>query len=426
MSQQQSLNYMDYYNDFTNNLKKINEKSNKYINLMNTLINFVIIIIVLFFLYEQKNQDNQIFKKYILFALLFILVLILAKIVVIFLFWFLGFASPKMKKLLSIVKDRCDPLIKIPITSLDKFSVTNPNTNRPLDLCIRDFYWPGVYRPYRTINKGKIFDSLYKLNENVGRNFRALSFEVNNKGNNLVIGNSLKLDDTFNIIKKGFQKNLPTILYFELNYGNINSLHEQLYSKILKFFGDKLLFVQQGFVGMGGIYSLPNIPIKETLGKYIIITNKYPTNNLNLNSIINGVMKKDRQYIKKFNYTSSTANRGINYNLVNIKRFIDDNKKFMTIAIPSNMTEVNIADCKKNGIQIALVDMLAYKGYTTNRTYNSLKEWEDSKKSLILKPDNLRYFPPKVFKPVKQNPKLVMNPDTNPVKVQSIYGNFNM
>ena len=426
MSDQQSLNYMDYYNDFTNNLKKINEKSNKYISLMNTLINFVIIVIVLFFLYEQKNQDNQIFKKYILFALLFILVLILAKIVVIFLFWFLGFASPKMKRLLATVKDRCDPLIKIPVTSLNKFSVTNPNTNAPLDLCIRDFYWPGVHRPYRTINNGKIYDSLYKLNENISRNFRALSFEVNNKGNELVIGNSLKLDDTFNIIKNGFQKNLPTILYFELNYGNINSLHEQLYSKILKFFGDKLLFVQQGFVGMGGIYSLPNIPIKETLGKYIIITNKYPTNNLNLNSIINGVMKKDRQYINKFNYTSSTANRGINYNLVNIKRFVDNNKKYMTISIPSNMTEVNISDCKKNGIQIALVDMLAYKGYTTNRTYNSLKEWQDSKKSLILKPDNLRYFPPKSFKPVKQNPKLVMNPNTNPVKVQSIYGNFNM
>ena len=167
----QSLKYMDYYNEFTKKLKKVNEDSNKYITLMNTVINFVIMVIVMYFLYEQKNPENNIFKNYILYALLLILGLILCKIVVIFLFWFLGYASPEMKRLIAIVKDRCDPLIKIPVTPIKTLSVNNPNTNKQLDLLVRDFYWPGAYRPYRMMNNGKIYDSLYKLNENVNRNF---------------------------------------------------------------------------------------------------------------------------------------------------------------------------------------------------------------------------------------------------------------
>ena len=415
---------MDYYNEFTKKLKKVNEDSNKYITLMNTVINFVIMVIVMYFLYEQKNPENNIFKNYILYALLLILGLILCKIFVIFLFWFLGYASPEMKRLIAIVKDRCDPLIKIPVTPIKTLSVNNPNTNKQLDLLVRDFYWPGAYRPYRMMNNGKIYDSLYKLNENVNRNFRVLTFEVNSKNNDLVIGSNLKVDDTFKIIKNGYQKSLPTILFFEISYGDINSLHEILFNKIQKHFGDKLLFLQQGFVGMGGLYSLPNVPIKDTLGKYIILTNKYPLNNFNLNSIVNGVINKNRQYIKKYNYTSRSAN-GLGNEIVDINKFKNNNKEYMTITIPSNMTQVNIEDCDKFGIQLSLIDMLGFKGYTNNRTYQSLKKLEKSNESLRLKPDNLRYFPPKQFKPNPQNPNLVMNPNKNPVKLNTVYGKFN-
>ena len=153
---------------------------------------------------------------------------------------------------------------------------------------------------------------------------------------------------------------------------------------------------------MGGLYSLPNVPIKDTLGKYIILTNKYPLNNFNLNSIVNGVINKNRQYIKKYNYTSRSAN-GLGNEIVDINKFKNNNKEYMTITIPSNMTQVNIEDCDKFGIQLSLIDMLGFKGYTNNRTYQSLKKLEKSNESLRLKPDNLRYFPPK-FKPNPQNP----------------------
>ena len=392
-----SLDYNDYYKDFVQRLK--DAKKNKILSGVEVLnwllvIGIGIIIIVLFI--EKKDEVLK-------YSLIVISLGIILKIGLLIYFYYNSYANDTIKKDISILSERCNPKVELSTASIQQTTDTNPNTNKTIDLCVRDYYWMGIHRPYMST---ETLEDINMLETNLQKNFRAMSLEVKNSNNELTIGNTLKIDDVFKKIKTVYKANLPTILYLQISYGNISYYHEELYNKIMKHFGDKLLFLQQGFVGMGGIYSLPSVPIKDTVGKYIILVDcDYPTNSFNFNSIINGATTKNRQYIKKFNYTNSDVRNGIKYNN-NTKNLIEHNKEYMSIVVPIENTQMNAQDCFQNGMQIILMDMLNYKGFSNNYTNISLKKWMSENKSLVLKDKKLRYFPPKKIEIKSQNKDL--------------------
>tara|TARA_B100000780_G_scaffold276484_2_gene245133 strand:- start:1797 stop:3080 length:1284 start_codon:yes stop_codon:yes gene_type:complete len=377
----------------------------------------LIILFKDFFLNALGISSNINAKHYLLlYLLLFLLALILIKILLNYLLWDNNYNN--LGKDVSILKSRCSYQPKISQIKPQLLDL-NPNTNENIDLFIRDFYWPSIYRPYISLNGTTEFESLLTLENNLEMGFRAIGLEIKESNNKITIGNSLDIGECFKKIKTTLYNNdLPIVLFFELSYGDSSAYHQQLYDNINKYFGDKLLFIQQGFNGYGGKFILPNIPIKSTLGKYIIVLNTYPTSNSNLNSITNGVIADNYQLIKKINYTKTEQENGIEHDVIDTQKFIHDNQTFITATVPSGNPDVNLLNANSFGVQFCFLDAKVYKGLTSNNTNNSIKFFINKKQTLVTKPPDQRFFPSKKMTIIKQNTAL----SYKPVKIDNMNG----
>ena len=412
--------YNKLYSDFDAKLVDAHKNITAKTKILNFVINVVIIIcggIYYLSFHPDITSRNMSFISEIMgYVLILILVLIIIKIVLNYTLWKTNYDD--LDKDVSILKLKCSHQPKITQIKPQLLDI-NPNTNENIDLYIRDFYWPSVYHPYVSLNGTKEFESLMTLENNLQMGFRAIGLEVKENDNKITIGNSLDIGKCFQKIKTTLYNNdLPIILFFELSYGDSNPYHQQLYDSINKYFGDKLLFIQQGFNGYGGKFTLPNIPIKSTLGKYIIVLNTYPTVNTNLNSITNGVIADNYQLIKKINYTKTEQENGIEHDIIDTQKFIHDNQTFITATIPSGSPDVNVLNANSFGVQFCFLDAKVYKGLTSNHTNNSIKYFVNKKETLILKPAKQRYFPSKKLIVVKQNKAL----SYKPVKIDNMNG----
>ena len=389
--------------DGHNNIKK----RYRIITTISSVIIFIIVGWMLYNLYHEKSGSKL--DEIIVKLLLALIGLLIISIVLTYWLYDSNYNTTEIYKNIANVKQVCHYQPKIKKVK-PPLSEMNPNTGKTIDTTVKDFYWPCVYRPYRSNNKGTYYESCYMLQEAVDIGFRGFSLEINNKDNQVVVGKNIKIDDCFNIIKKGYSNDLPTLLFFEISYGNINYLHLDLYNKIQSHFGDKLLFIQQGFNGMGSKFLLNDVPIKDTLGKYIIVTNLFPTNNTYFNGIINSVIADNYQYMHRFDYTKSHLKKGIMYNMVDTKKFTTDNKLYTTAVIPKKNVGMNIKDCNKYGIQFSFIDLTTFRGDSSNPTNDSIKFFVKSDSTLVLKPSKLRYFPKKIQQTVKQSKALSYGP----------------
>ena len=139
----------------------------------------------------------------------------------------------------------------------------------------------------------------------------------------------------------------------------------------------------------------------------------YPSSNINLRSITNGIVTDKDQYIKKYNWTKNEETHGIESNVSNTKQLLLDNQKYISFVIPSGNVNININNCNQYGIQFVFLDLRMMTRNTSNHTYNSVKFFMNNKQRLITKPSSQRYFPLKKIVIKKQNEALSYKPVTN-------------
>ena len=397
----------DYYKDLIKKLAEGKRNIAIWYNTINSVINVILIVLIVYFFYKIKGKGE------ISSNVLYILLLIIG-IICILIFptsWLLYkyfYNSSSINNDLGNTKNLCHAITTIP-NKTPTLQIQNPIANSMMDLSVKDFFWASCYKPYRVENNGIYNDSKYMLKEAMEMGFRSMYLNVGYKTDKLVIGDveGIDISEAFDIIDSKYTTAVPSILVFNIKYGDKKDIHQKLYNIIEKKFGSKRLGVSYSNNGLSGTNLINNLPIKDALGKYIIILTGYPTSNEQLNYITNGVMSTKFQQFNVLNYSKSNEKKGITSNIVNIKGFIEDNKKYMNGVIP-NKTEINVEDCNKYGVNFCFLDLTLYKGETSNRTYNSILQFKDN--CLVEKPKELIYFPPPPKKIIPQNKDLSYAP----------------
>ena len=171
------------------------------------------------------------------------------------------------------------------------------------------------------------------------------------KTNNLQLGiKPLKLEDCFDMIANvGWIKsnNFPLILYLKIKTDNIYCL-EKIANMYLRKFSNRIINKKYGFNGQDGKFPARLIPINETLGKIILVTDIYPLVK-SLDEFVNGNIIKlenqSREY-KNFNYIQLDENAsqygGISGIRADIKSIEDDTQKsFYYIESIGNSTPIS-------------------------------------------------------------------------------------
>lgn len=395
----------DYYNDLIKKLADGKKNISFWYNSINSIINIILIILIVYFFYKIEGNISM-NSSYI--------ILIVIGIIMLFIFptsWLMYkffYNTNEINNDLGNTKNLCHAITIIP-NKTPSLQIENPIANSMMDLSIKDFYWASCYKPYRVENNGIYNDSKYMLKEAMDMGFRSMYLNVDYKNKKLVIGDieGIDINEAFDIIDSKYTTAVPSILVFNIKYGDKKDIHQKLYNIIENKFGSRRLGVSYSNNGLNGTNLINNLAVKDALGKYIIIFTGYPTSNEQLNYIVNGVMSPKFQQFNVINYSKSNEKRGITSNVVDIKGFKEDNKKYMNGVIP-NKTEINVEDCNKYGINFCFLDLTLYKGETSNRTYNSILQFKDN--CIIEKPKELIYFPPPPKKIIPQNKDLSYAP----------------
>jgi hypothetical protein len=420
--------YIDEYNKTINDMKLT---SNSYFQ----IYTYIFITIVIIFLIYARSYSMLYYTRgsnSILYYFIFICIIIFI-ISLIFSFLIRKIYNNNFENLGTLVstisKETCInyPDIKIP-NNIDNQTL-NPNTNSNIPLFIRDYYFIGCNKPY--INKnlnGRYYESIYILKKNLDLGFRLISLEINmNSDNKLVIGKSLDIDKVFNIINQKIidkKYNLPFLIYFKFNFKtNLYYLTQDLHDSIMKSFGDNLLGNSYAYIGNNNNNPIENIPISISKNKVIIISDIYPTQNQNLDFLINATISKENQTINLISYNQSMADQGIikGKPIVDVVGFVKTNKTNISLLEPINETiEMRLDDCIQLGIQFYLINMSNFEIKTSNKTNYYLKQYltfnnndiNINNNLISLKPAFLRYFPNKVFIPKPQNKNLSLGPNS--------------
>lgn len=395
----------DYYNDLIKKLADGKKNISFWYNSINSIINVILIILIVYFFYKIEGTISM-NSSYI--------ILIVIGIIMLFIFptsWLMYkyfYNTNAINNDLGNTKNLCHAITIIP-NKTPSLQIENPIANSMMDLSIKDFYWASCYKPYRVENNGIYNDSKYMLKEAMDMGFRSMYLNVDYKNKKLVIGDveGIDINEAFDIIDSKYTTAVPSVLVFNIKYGDKKDIHQKLYNIIENKFGSRRLGVSYSNNGLNGTNLINNLAVKDALGKYIIIFTGYPTSNEQLNYIVNGVMSPKFQQFNVINYSKSNEKRGITSNIVDIKGFKEDNKKYMNGVIP-NKTEINVEDCNKYGINFCFLDLTLYKGETSNRTYNSILQFKDN--CVIEKPKELIYFPPPPKKIIPQNKDLSYAP----------------
>ena len=183
----------------------------------------------------------------------------------------------------------------------------NPETGAMQDLTLADFYYPGSYKSYlgnTPLNGSPDIIALEKALSDYKARIVTLDIysdidnEFSEKANpvvtvnpeNLKEGSSpLSLEECFKTINNYAwlpnNKNeiaYPFFLILEFHFDDNNDMfYEKIRNLIMKYFRKYLMSNKYDFNGHNGNNHINKAPIKECLGRLILITNKYPVGPLN-------------------------------------------------------------------------------------------------------------------------------------------------
>lgn len=304
----------------------------------------------------------------------------------------------------------------------------NNYLKKNVDLTICDFYWLSSRKTY--LPCGEKFDiySYQSIIQCLLKGARLLNFDIYNNELNIPIikdvnpmplyGNPLDFEKAMKIVNFFAwidNSNYPLILL--LNFHTNNNITFNITAKILfNIFKNRFLDKKYAYNSQNA--NFPLIPIKDCLGKVIIISNKYPLNN-NLNEFING------SNIKTIRYDRSVSQ----YGGINDKDLLEYNMKNITIIdtgeyhqeLENNIFQAlfnqNLRNPKSDifnpdttklfelGCQIILMNFQLPDD-------NFRKYLEKFNNPLMLKPENLRYIEKPQPKIKQQDKDLSFKPQT--------------
>ena len=304
-----------------------------------------------------------------------------------------------------------------------------------MNLYLRDFHIASAFRPYQVA--GQTYDICsYKIIKEVidkGARFHYLDIWSSNptnpydnaaypiiRNNTLMpeYGKALDFKKVCNIYKKHswVGTTYPLILYLNLNYTVANNrfVLEKIAECIWDTFRENLLGVEYSFSKK----NIGAIPISQTLGKVIILTNIYPLEGT-LQELTNGVISEN---IQKSGKLIKLTQKQLNYG--GIKSFLDTdniigyNKTYLGILIPADVTSImNVINPGSDLIQIPHEDPYNIFGFNfVAINYQKPGKERDSyieffkESSLILKDEKLRYIECPIPEIIKQNSKASFAP----------------
>jgi hypothetical protein len=186
----------------------------------------------------------------------------------------------------------------------------NKNINDYQDLVLADFYYPGSYYSYLSTTPLNGIPNLEALkiciNDYKSRIIHIDIFSDNPneydpnsnpvvRCKNMKLGSeALNFDDVLNLINKYAWLNddpnnlsYPFFIYMNCNFNPTNqSIFIKMYKSILKIFSKYLMNKKYGFCERNSKYPISMAPMKECIGKIVLICNIYPTKTV-LDELIN-------------------------------------------------------------------------------------------------------------------------------------------
>tara|TARA_Y100000022_G_C13254225_1_gene378799 strand:+ start:856 stop:1977 length:1122 start_codon:yes stop_codon:yes gene_type:complete len=348
--------------------------------------------------YTKNLLSNASFAMTAVFVIIFIVVLLFVSYV---------YTLSKTRKIKCNTLDENYPE-KPSISSLQ-------NDDYGMKLLLRDFYIKSAYNCCSISNFKNSFVDLCALKNCIKQGVRCFDMEIYSLNDEPIISTS-SIDDyhvkqTYNYIKfTDLLKTLDSMAFSSTSpsqhdpvfiHLRIKSKNKIIYDKMAKYISsycdnNKLLGPKYSNEYNGK--SLGNVPIKELMGKYVFMTER--SNTLYIET-------KLFEYINlasKSIYLRGLRNYDVEYTNDH-KELIEYNKKNMTLSMPdlSNSTNnVKAAIHLNYGCQFVC---MCYQNLDQNMQYIN-KFFTDSNRSLVLKPEKLRYIPVTIDPPKKQDPNL--------------------
>jgi hypothetical protein len=305
----------------------------------------------------------------------------------------------------------------------------NKSWNKDREYRLGDYYITASRNSFCYGGNNFSFISTNAIRDNINKGARFLQLDVYSEPNNnysrgaepivktenLQLGTKpLKLEDCFEMISNvGWIKsnNFPLILYLKIKTDNIYCL-EKVANMYLRKFSNRIIDKKYGFNGQDGKFPVREIPIKETLGKIILVTDIYPLVKP-LDEFVNGNIIKlenqSREY-KNFNFIQLDKNAsqygGISGVRADIKTIENDTQKSFyyvestgSSSPISNMTDplstlynTNFKPIFNNGIQLIGMNYNLYddnmKQYIAFFKNSPLKLKDEKFRFKDIKPDD--------------------------------------
>lgn len=296
-----------------------------------------------------------------------------------------------------------------------------------MSLKMADYYWASSRKSYLPVGESWDFPAYEAIQKVLEKGARVIHLDIfsdeesviDDKAEPIVrnttispLSKPLNFKKCLDTIRRYAWKNnadYPLILYLEIHSNNLDKNGDPIYNKaclervgrnVLEVFSDKLINKMYGFNGRNNKFTLGEIPIKDVLGRVVILTNVYPST-ATLNEITNGVINEEQQFNKLIPYSEVNKNYGgLRSTLSDKESVIRHNYKYLSVVNPvSQKSLFNFFEPKDDiynippqdawdfGCQIVLMN---YQLLDTHMK-DYLKKFDKS--SLVLKPEKLRYIP---------------------------------
>ncbi len=309
-------------------------------------------------------------------------------------------------------------------------SYYNNDTQQYEDLYIRDFYYLGSYYSYLAGSPASSPPDLNALKD-VVKDFkcRILHLDIDYdpvervpiaKNPKSPESGTLKLDVCFDMISKYAwsdygEKSLPLFLYLRFNETSPKKeLYQKTYGYIEEYFGAYLANMVYGFNERNHLFPVSKMPIRDALGRVIILTNIYPTYTI-LDEVIHCNVEDPLSSIKMKEFKKEYATYDKQGLLIDstAKDLIEANRNGMTFyyTLPNEsydgadeskagLFNPNFYEIAKYGAQSALLYV-----YLPDSNHVDIRKFfeETSTKGVILKDPSLRKLHGKSVKSVESS-----------------------
>jgi hypothetical protein len=280
---------------------------------------------------------------------------------------------------------------------------------------LRDFYIKSSYNSCSISNFKNNFVDICALKNCIKQGVRCFDFEIYSLNDEPIISTS-SIDDyhvkqTYNyitfkeVLKKldsmAFSSSSPTQhdpLFIHLRIKSKNKIIYDKMAKDISSYLDNRKLLSPKYSNEFNGKNLGNIPIKELMGKYIIMIDR------------SNPLYTETKLFEYVNIASKSLYlRGLrNYDVEYTNdhgELIEYNKKNMTISMPdlsSSTDNVKSAIHFNYGCQFIC---MCYQNLDSNMEYVN-KFFSDNNRALVLKPEKLRHIPVTISQPDKQDPNL--------------------